>query len=77
MTTRKLDDTKWSKIYSFLRITPHIYTGNEQKVRVFIEAVYWVMRTGAATRVWQVEQRFPSLRRLGRQRGVAENDGPF
>lgn len=50
MTTRKLDDTKWSKIYSFLRITPHIYTGNEQKIRVFIEAVYWVMRTGAPWR---------------------------
>ena len=50
MTTRKLDDTKWSKIYAFLRITPHIYTGNEQKTRMFIEAVYWVMRTGAPWR---------------------------
>ena len=50
MTTRKLDDSKWTKIYSFLRITPQIYVGNEQKTRLFVEAVYWVMRTGAPWR---------------------------
>ena len=50
MTTRRLDDTRWSKIYSFLRLTPGIYIGNEQKTRLFIEAVYWIMRTGAPWR---------------------------
>jgi transposase len=50
MTTRRLDDTKWTKIYAFLRLTPGIYTGNEQKTRLFIEAVYWIMRTGAPWR---------------------------
>lgn len=50
MTTRRLDDTKWTKIYSFLRLTPGIYIGNEQKTRLFIEAVYWIMRTGTPWR---------------------------
>lgn len=50
MTTRRLDDTKWNKIYSFLRLTPGIYTGNEQKTRLFVEAIYWLMRTGVQWR---------------------------
>lgn len=50
MTTRKLNDRKWTKIYSFLRLTPHIYTRNEQKTRTFVEGVYWIMRTGAPWR---------------------------
>ena len=55
MTTRKLNDTKWTKIYSFLRLTPRIYTGNEPKTRIFVEAVYWIMRTGAPWRDLPVE----------------------
>ena len=50
MTSRRFNDTKWTKIYAFLRLTPGIYTGNEQKTRLFIEAVYWIMRTGAPWR---------------------------
>lgn len=50
MTTRRLDDTKWTKIYALLRMTPGIYTKNEAKTRLFVEAVYWIMRTGAPWR---------------------------
>jgi len=50
MKTRKLNDKKWVRIYSHLRVTPQIYVGNEQKTRQFVEAVYWIMRTGAPWR---------------------------
>lgn len=50
MKTRKLNDKKWAKLYSFLRLTPQIHTGNEQKTRTFVEGVYWIMRTGAPWR---------------------------
>jgi transposase len=33
-----------------LKITPGIYTGNEEKCRTFIDAVHWIMRTGAQWR---------------------------
>lgn len=37
-------------MYAFLKLTPHIYVGNELKTRIFVEGVYWVMRTGAQWR---------------------------
>jgi transposase len=55
MTTRRLDDTTWDRIYFFLKLTPRIYTGNEQKTRTFVEAVYWIMRTGAQWRDLPIE----------------------
>ena len=50
MSTRKLNDKTWTKIYSFLKQTPGTYTGDEANSRQFIEAVYWIMRTGAPWR---------------------------
>jgi transposase len=50
MTIRRLDDTKWKRIHAFLKLTPHIYNRNEQKTRKFVEAIYWIMRTGAQWR---------------------------
>lgn len=50
MIRHRLDDTKWSKVYACLKVTPGIYTGNEEKSRQFIDAVHWVMRTGAQWR---------------------------
>lgn len=46
----KLDDQTWTKLYTCLKKIPKIYVGNEQKVRIFIEAVHWVMRTGSPWR---------------------------
>ena len=46
----KLDDKTWNKLYKCLKKIPKIYVGNEQKVRIFIEAVHWVMRTGVTWR---------------------------
>jgi len=50
MTTRRINETKWKKVYTFLKLMPGIYTRDEQKTRHFVEAVYWIMRTGAQWR---------------------------
>jgi transposase len=40
----------WEKIYEFLHIRPDVRVGNEEKTRMFAEAVYFIMRTGAQWR---------------------------
>jgi len=40
----------WSKILIFLKGVKSIYLGKENKCKVFMEAVYWMMRTGAQWR---------------------------
>lgn len=50
MSNRRLDDRKWQKIYRFLQLTSGTYTKNEEKTRRFVEAVKWVLRTGAPWR---------------------------
>ncbi len=50
MIRHRLDDSNWNKIYAFLKTTPGIYAGNEEKCRIFIDAVHWMMRTGTPWR---------------------------
>lgn len=50
MIRHRLNDSTWSKIYACLKITPGIYIGNEDKSRIFVDAVHWIMRTGAQWR---------------------------
>ncbi len=50
MSNRSLDNLTWEKIYQFLKRTPGIYVGNEQKCYTFVESIYWIMRTGAQWR---------------------------
>ena len=40
----------WSKIYKLLKSTSLVYVQNEQKTKLFIEAIFWMMRTGAQWR---------------------------
>ena len=49
-TNAKLSDRQWFKIRAFLRAHPRAYVGNEAICRLFVEAVHWVMRTGAQWR---------------------------
>ena len=49
-TNAKLSDRQWFKIRAFLRAHPRVYVGNEANCRLFVEAVHWVMRTGAQWR---------------------------
>ncbi len=46
----KLTDQQWSKMYQFLGTCDGIYVGNEAKTRRFIEAILWIVRTGAQWR---------------------------
>ena len=50
MIRHRLDDTTWQKIYLCLKATPGIYVGHEDQCRLFVDAVHWVMRTGAQWR---------------------------
>lgn len=51
MSTYKLRDDQWQKIYAFLRSEPRAYAGKEDKCRRFLEAVCWVLRSGAQWRL--------------------------
>ena len=46
----KIRDDQWSKIYQFLQECPEVYAGQEVGCRRFLEAIHWIMRTGAQWR---------------------------
>lgn len=46
-----LDDRIWQRILAFLRQQPDVYVGQEATCRHFIEAVLWMMRSGAQWRL--------------------------
>jgi transposase len=48
MTT--LTEGQWSKIYTFLCLCSGVYVKNEAKTRRFVEAILWIVRTGAQWR---------------------------
>ena len=48
--SHEINDQKWKKIYSFLLSHPGVYAGNEEKTRLFIDAIYWMTRSGAQWR---------------------------
>ncbi len=50
MVRHRLEDSTWQKIYTYLKTQRGIYTGNEAKTRNFVDAVHWIMRTGAQWR---------------------------
>jgi transposase len=51
MRTLSLTDSTWTKILAFLRTEPHIYVGKVAKTRRFIEACYWITRSGSQWRL--------------------------
>ena len=50
MIRHRLEDATWQKLYTYLKTQRGIYTGNEAKTRLFVDAVHWLMRTGAQWR---------------------------
>jgi transposase len=47
MTIYTLMDPLWSKLYAQLRTFKGIYTGKERKLRLFLNGVLWILRTGS------------------------------
>lgn len=47
----KLKDEQWDKIGLFLKRHPNVYVGNQSQCRQFVEAVLWIMRSGASWRL--------------------------
>ncbi len=50
MSTNKIADHQWQQLYAFLQGHPRVYAGQEEKCRRFVEAVHWILRTGAQWR---------------------------
>jgi len=56
MSHVKLTEFEWSKILEFLKQQKGIYIGIEENCRQFIEAVLWMLRSGAQWRLLPSEQ---------------------
>lgn len=46
-----LSDYQWEKILPILKTCPNIYIGEENNCRNFLEAVFWITRTGSQWRL--------------------------
>lgn len=73
MSNAELTDAHWQKIYTFLLLQEAIRLGEETACRRFVEAVLWVLRSGAQWRLLPAERgRWNSVyrrfRRWGRHR---------
>ncbi len=51
MTTIRLRDDQWARIATFVRECRHVYVGNEDDCRRFVEGIMWVSRSGAQWRL--------------------------
>ena len=51
MTNAELRNDQWEKIYAFLQHHPRAYAGKEAECRQFVEAVLWILRSGAQWRL--------------------------
>ncbi len=50
--TQNITPSQWSKIYECLKpFFLRIHTNNETNVKCFVEAVFWVLRSGAQWRM--------------------------
>jgi putative transposase len=51
MSVVKFNNHQWDKILSFLKTCPNIYIGQENECRQFLEAVFWITRSGSQWRL--------------------------
>ena len=48
---KRLTTHQWSKLYEYLKEIPKIHTDNEEKINRFVEAVFWILRSGSQWRL--------------------------
>jgi transposase len=49
--TQYLSEYQWKKLYEYLVSFPRLHTKNEAKTRRFVEAVFWILRSGSSWRM--------------------------
>ena len=47
----RIGDRQWSRLYAYLSEYNAIYTKNEEQCRRFVEAVFWMARSGSQWRL--------------------------
>ena len=50
-TIIKIREDKWIKIFEYLKNCPGVYVGKEVECKRFIEAILWIVRSGAQWRM--------------------------
>ena len=55
MAGARFSDDEWQRIWACLKGHPDIYVGQETPTRLFLDAVLWMARAGAAWRLLPVE----------------------
>jgi transposase len=50
MSNSTIREDEWEKMYLFLKNHPRAYAGKEADCRLFLEAVHWILRSGAQWR---------------------------
>lgn len=73
MPNAALTDEQWQKIFSFLQVQYGIHRGPESDCRRFVDAVFWILRSGTQWRLLPAEQGhwnsvYRRFRRWGRYR---------
>ena len=49
--TQRISALAWAKLYEYLSDFPKIHTGKEERTQQFVEAVFWIVRSGSQWRL--------------------------
>jgi putative transposase len=47
----RINELSWQKLYEYLLEYRGLHLNNEPKIRQFVEAVYWILKSGSAWRM--------------------------